>query len=957
YLQNKKSVELLKKSQQRLLAAQRIAGMGDFTWDLKTGHVQWSEAMYELLGYDRNEEINFEKVNADIHHPDDLESVTEWLNQCIESGEEYHEPKEYRVVRKDGEALQIQTHVRVKYENDRAVELFGALQDITKRKLAEKALWESRENFRVTLHSIGDAVIATDTNSCITTMNTVAEKLTGWKFEEAKGRNIQEIFTIFHAKTGSVVDNPVGKVLKTGHIVRLADHVRLLAKNGKEYQIADSGAPIVDKNKNVIGVVLVFRDVSEQYRITEALKVGEEKYRSVFENTGTASCIIEKDGTISLVNSRFVQLSGYSAGEIENHKTWMEFVVPEDLQRMRQQHDLRRENREEALKEYEFRFVDKQHSIRHIHLFIDVIPGTEKSVASLLEITERKETEMAIRNSEARFKSVFESANVGKSITMPTGEINVNKAFCNMLGYKADELKNKKWQDITPPDEIESIESMIEPLHKGVKDSARFEKRYIHKNGEFIWADVSVAMFRDADRKPLYFLTTAVDITERKRAEMSLQREKEWSENIVNNAPNIIVGLGEKSEIKVFNHYAERLTGYKAEEVIGKKWIGIFIQEEMRETIYRVWAEIVENRLIDHHFENEIITKSGEKRLIEWNNTILTEDDEFRMILSLGEDITDRKNAEEKLAQSHELMSYIIENTNSAVAVHDRDLRYIYVSQRYLDEYEISGKDVIGKHHYEVFPDLPEKWREIHRRALRGEVLGADRDPYHRADGSVVWTRWECRPWYEYEDKIGGIIVYTEVITKQIETEIKLREYNKKLEQAEENARLGSWEVDLKTGKTWWTKQMFKLLGFEPSDNAPGFDEYLEHIHPADQEKVSVVLDNLKKGVITTSMEYRVNPDFTGQRYLLSRAEGVKDQTAKLIKVTGTLLDITEQKLIENEINRLKENLEGQVKEKTIELQERIDELERYRDATVEREFRMKELREEIKRLKKEEDD
>ena len=150
---------------------------------------------------------------------------------------------------------------------------------------------------------------------------------------------------------------------------------------------------------------------------------------------------------------------------------------------------------------------------------------------------------------------------------------------------------------------------------------------------------------------------------------------------------------------------------------------------------------------------------------------------------------------------------------------------------------------------------------------------------------------------------------------------------------------------------------MFKLLGFEQSNSAPGFDEYLEHIHPDDKEKVSLALDNLKKGVITPSMEYRVNPDFTGQRYLLSRAEGVKDQTAKLIKITGTLLDITDQKLIENEINRLKENLEEQVKEKTIELQERIDELERYRDATVEREFRMKELREEIKRLKKEEDD
>ncbi|MCF8344801.1 MAG: PAS domain-containing protein, partial [Bacteroidales bacterium] len=100
-LQNMKSEELLKKSRQRLLDAQRIAKMGDFTWNVQTGEVQWSKAMYELLGYDEDEKINFEKVNVDIHHPDDLERVIDWLNRCIKSGETHHEHQGYRVVTKD----------------------------------------------------------------------------------------------------------------------------------------------------------------------------------------------------------------------------------------------------------------------------------------------------------------------------------------------------------------------------------------------------------------------------------------------------------------------------------------------------------------------------------------------------------------------------------------------------------------------------------------------------------------------------------------------------------------------------------------------------------------------------------------------------------------------------------------------------------------------------------------
>lgn len=144
-------------------------------------------------------------------------------------------------------------------------------------------------------------------------------------------------------------------------------------------------------------------------------------------------------------------------------------------------------------------------------------------------------------------------------------------------------------------------------------------------------------------------------------------------------------------------------------------------------------------------------------------------------VAALFRDVTERKNADSALAHSHDLMRYIIEHNRSAVAVHDRDLRYIYVSQRYLDEYKVKEKDIIGKHHYDVFPDLPQKWRDVHQKALRGEVLRAEDDPYQREDGTVDWTRWECRPWYEADGSIGGIIVYTEVITERKKAEEALR--------------------------------------------------------------------------------------------------------------------------------------------------------------------------------------
>jgi len=144
-----------------------------------------------------------------------------------------------------------------------------------------------------------------------------------------------------------------------------------------------------------------------------------------------------------------------------------------------------------------------------------------------LQKLEQRLLNKSISESEEKFREIFESANVGKSITLITGEISVNQAFCDMLGYSKDELQNKKWQDITPLDEIDAIQQKLEPLLNGTAKAARLEKRYLHKNGTHIWADVNVVMQYDAVQNPCYFITTIIDITERKKAELALKESEE----------------------------------------------------------------------------------------------------------------------------------------------------------------------------------------------------------------------------------------------------------------------------------------------------------------------------------------------------------------------------------------------------------------------------------------------
>jgi PAS domain S-box-containing protein len=250
----------------------------------------------------------------------------------------------------------------------------------------------------------------------------------------------------------------------------------------------------------------------------------------------------------------------------------------------------------------------KDKSIHGILIFFsNAMQREEKPLLQFLEdachrighFVARKRAEAALLESEDVFRFVFESANVGKSITLPTGEISVNKAFCEMLGYSKEELTNKIWQDLTPPDEIASVQAHLAALLTGEKDSARFTKRYVHKNGFFVWADVSVVMRRKEDGNPLHFITTIIDITERKKAEESLRAREEsygilFREMQNGFAHSEIVcdaqGCPINSRYLAVNPAFERITGRKAEDVVGKTILEVFpaLEPSWIETFGRV---------------------------------------------------------------------------------------------------------------------------------------------------------------------------------------------------------------------------------------------------------------------------------------------------------------------------------------------------------------------------------
>ncbi len=331
------------------------------------------------------------------------------------------------------------------------------------------------------------------------------------------------------------------------------------------------------------------------------------------------------------------------------------------------------------------------------------------------------------------------------------------------------------------------------------------------------------------------------DITQRRNAEKALEVSEEKYRLLVENQTDLVVKVDNQGRFMYVSPSYCRMFGKQESELLGSSFEPLIHEEDVEHT--RKEMEKLGTPPHSCYLEQRAKTQYG-WRWLGWQDTaVLNDKGEIEYVIGVGRDITDRKEAERALYHSHELLKYIIEHNRSAVAVHDRDLRYIYVSQSYLRDYNVIEKDVIGKHHYEVFPDLPKKWKEVHQRALRGEVLSASDDPYYRDDGSVEWTRWECRPWYDIEGKIGGIVIYTEVITEQKNMELELIKAKERAEESDrlKSAFLANMSHEIRT-------PMNGILGFaellkEPMIPGERHKHYIEMIEKSGRRMLGIIND------------------------------------------------------------------------------------------------------------------
>jgi PAS domain S-box-containing protein len=249
------------------------------------------------------------------------------------------------------------------------------------------------------------------------------------------------------------------------------------------------------------------------------------------------------------------------------------------------------------------------------------------------------------------------------------------------------------------------------------------------------------------------------------RAEQALREERDFSRAVLDTVGAIVVVLDRDGRIVSFNKACEGLTGYRTKEVLGRFVWDFLLPPGQIEEVKEAFAHLAAGRFPNRH-ENDWLTRAGERRPIDWSNTVLRDaDGRVEYVVATGIDLTERKQAEDALRERDEVMRLFMEHSPAAIAMFDRDMRYLAVSRRWMTDYGLGERDIVGRSHYEVFPELPQRWKDIHRRCLAGGTAHCDEDPFVRGDGHTDWVRWEIRPWRKADGAIGGVIIFSELVT------------------------------------------------------------------------------------------------------------------------------------------------------------------------------------------------
>jgi PAS domain S-box-containing protein len=537
--------------------------------------------------------------------------------------------------------------------NGEVVSFMAIKHDVTERRAAE----ESRRFLAAIVENSEDAIVAITPEGIILTWNRGAETISGYSAEEAIGKPVSMV-----ADRAAELARFTGQVLEGKAVSQYEGVCR--RKDGQRFHVWVTGSPIRNAAGDVVAISAVLRDITERQRVERKLRESEELFREVFEHAPGGMFVSGLDGRLTQANAALCRMLGYSEPELLD-KTWLELTHPDDLETcLRWKEQLYGDPN--ASPDAEKRYVHRSGAVVWVRVRVSPVRDAAGNplyfVVHVDDITDRKRTEEALRESEELFREVFEHAPGGMCVGGLDGRlIQVNTAFCLMLGYSEQELIGKAWMTLIHPDDLEPALRRARQLLKDPGGSIDVEMRYMHRNGSVVWARVRVLRVWDSGGSPMYAVVHADDISEAKRAEDALRESENRFRIMADGCPSILWVTNAEGELQFINQAYRETFATTCEQVQEGRWQLLLHPDDAPE-----WVAAFHRAVREHapfRAEARVRRADGEWR---WLDSLaqprFSPNGEYLGHVGISPDITERKQAQQALELSEEKFRQFAEN-------------------------------------------------------------------------------------------------------------------------------------------------------------------------------------------------------------------------------------------------------------------------------------------------------
>jgi PAS domain S-box-containing protein len=723
-------------------------------------------AFTALTGYTRAEAVGRNpRILKSGRHTD---TVYQELWNTIRSGQVWNGEVVNR--RKDGSLYREEMRIApVEDEQGKIVSYIAIKRDVTERRAAE----EAQSFLAAIVESSDDAIAAYTPAGILLTWNRGAEAVFGYSAGEAIGQSVSMLAV-----------RPDGLARFTEQVSR-GDVVSQYEgwcrrKDGRTFPVSVTGSPIRNTAGKVVAVSAILRDISGRQEAEQARAF----LASIVESSEDAIHAVTLDGTIVSWNRGAELLFGYPSREIVGRNIAI-LAVPGRTDQVRRHLETIRQGGavspfDTVVQARDGRAVDVSLSISPIRNPAGEVVGAAGIARG---IGARLRAERKLRESEERFRQVFEHAPAGVCVAAPDGRfLQVNAAFCRMLGYSEPELRAMAWPDITHPDDLDASLHMRDQLWRDPGACLEKEKRYLHRAGAVVWASIRISAVADGGH-PLYCVLHAEDITERKRAVEALRESEERFRLIADSCPAILWVTDTAGGIRFLNRTAREFCGISPEEPEAGKWLAILHPDDAPECLGAFQRAVGERA--PFKAEMRVRRADGEwRRFGSFAQPRFSAGGEFLGHIGLSADITERQRAEQALRHSEEKFRQLAENVKEVFWMMPPSAgEILYISPAYeqvwgrtcdsLYQNPMSRADAIH-------PDDRERAHELFTRQIQGEALASEYR-VQTPDGREKWIRDRAFPVRDSAGQLIRVVGIAEEITER-------KHYEQELIRAREGA-------------------------------------------------------------------------------------------------------------------------------------------------------------------------